>query len=257
MTLNKKKCPLNYLALKTTDGQFCIAKYEMKKGQNGEAVSRPNQTPWMNITHDEAISACKKNGKGYDLVSNHLWTLVARDIADTKINWSTRIPYSGALNIGHADTEPDRALAASFNDNLSCFETNQNCSLAVWDLQRRTHTLSNGEIIWDFAGNAAEWIKDLNDKKQIEAPQGYISNIDPFDQRYSSFGPTKKCLTNNVENYYCGLGYYWTHDVHKNAMGRSGFWKHKSAFMAGIFSLGVDVRSYRRYEFMGFRCIYR
>ena len=26
--------------------------------------------------------------------------------------------------------------------------------------ERRTHTLSNGEVIWDVAGNAWEWVKD-------------------------------------------------------------------------------------------------
>ena len=30
-----------------------------------------------------------------------------------------------------------------------------------WDSQKRTHTLSNGEVIWDMAGNVWEWTSDV------------------------------------------------------------------------------------------------
>ena len=34
--------------------------------------------------------------------------------------------------------------------------------VSTWNKQRRTHTLSNGEVIWDVSGNAWEWVKDDN-----------------------------------------------------------------------------------------------
>lgn len=252
----KKSCPDNYVFYSSEGIQVCVAKYEMKKGSGDKAVSQAAGKPWMDITHQEAILACQKNGEGYDLIDNHTWTLLARDIASNKVNWDKENPYNGSLNIGHSDAIPDEALEASIKDEESCYLKKERCDLAHWKLQRRTHQLSSGEVIWDFAGNAAEWIKDTNEKKQIEAPQKYVSLVDVKDQRYQNFGPKEQCETPQVEFNYCGLGYYWTHDVGRNGIGRSGYWKHKAPFMTGIFSLGVDVILEKRYDFMGFRCVY-
>ena len=252
----KKTCPDNDVFYSSHDVQVCVAKFEMKRSESSKAVSKASGKPWMDVTHQEAIDACKKNGEGFDLIDNKTWTLIARDIASNKVNWDKENPYHGSLNIGHSDGIPDEALDASIDDENSCYLKKEKCNLSRWNLQRRTHKLSSGEVIWDFAGNAAEWIKDTNEKKQIEAPQTYVSFTDFKDSRYMDFGPDKQCETPQVEFNYCGLGYYWTHDVGRNGIGRSGFWKHKAPFMTGIFSLGVDVILEKRYNFMGFRCVY-
>lgn len=245
-------CPANYVVFKN----ICVAKYEMKKNKDKKASSEAKNRPWVEINQKEALKACQDLGHGYDLISNAQWTEIARDISHTQSNWNTGVPFKGTLNIGHSDGVPDRALEASSNDDEACYLTGQSCSSLKWNLEKRTHKLSNGETIWDFSGNVAEWVKDINDKKQIEAPQMYVSLVDFKDVRYASFGPDQKCETPQIEYSYCGLGYYWTHDVKRNGIGRSGFWKHKSPFMTGIFSLGVDVFIDKRYPFMGFRCVY-
>ncbi len=253
-SMKTSKCPDNYLLLPNEN--ICVAKYEMKKGPDNKALSLPEGLPWNDLNHQEAILACKNNGPEYDLISNDEWTAIARNIADVPSNWNTKKPFHGKLNIGHSDGVPDRFLETSADDHNACYLTGQECSSTIWNQEKRTHVLSSGEVIWDFAGNLAEWIKEINDKKQINAPQGYIGTIDPNDSRYQKFGPLKKCESDSSGQYDCGLGFYWTNDVQKNGMGRSGFWKHNSPFMSGIFSLGVDVDINRKYNFMGFRCVY-
>ena len=44
---------------------------------DGEVVSQPNLDPHTNITYDQALSACRENGAGWDLMSNLDWAAVA------------------------------------------------------------------------------------------------------------------------------------------------------------------------------------
>ena len=39
-------CPNNYLLLETKDTRICIAKFEMKKGDDEKAISTPVGLPW-------------------------------------------------------------------------------------------------------------------------------------------------------------------------------------------------------------------
>ena len=55
------------------------------------------------------------------------------------------------------------------DDNKGCHGTEQTCDGRTWNKQRRTHTLSNGEVIWDVSGNAWEWVKDDNSDSDSDA----------------------------------------------------------------------------------------
>src|SRR5690606_37302902 len=60
----------------------------------------------------------------------------------------------------HSDSSPLSNLAADADDTKACSGTGQTCSNTVWHDQRRTHVLSNGEVIWDLGGNVGEWVND-------------------------------------------------------------------------------------------------
>jgi hypothetical protein len=54
-----------------------VAKYEMKEGLGRRALSKPDGLPWTTINLEEAAEACKRNGVGYELIPNSVWTSLA------------------------------------------------------------------------------------------------------------------------------------------------------------------------------------
>ena len=141
-------------------------KYEAKN-VGGVATSQASSSPWAYITQYDATMKCRSLGDGFNLISNDQWMTVATNIANQASNWEDGSVGSGALNRGHSDGTPYSSLAAS-TDSDACSGTGQSCSDISWDSQKRTHTLSNGEVIWDMAGNLTEWtsyvIADNSDK---------------------------------------------------------------------------------------------
>ncbi|RZA18723.1 MAG: hypothetical protein EOP10_20665, partial [Proteobacteria bacterium] len=70
------------------------------------------------------------------------------------------------MNMGHTDSNPGNACEASTDPNLAYVQTDcvpKDSTGMVW-AQKRTHSLSNGEILWDFSGNVWEWTsRDIAD----------------------------------------------------------------------------------------------
>lgn len=111
---------------------------------NGHAYSLPLQKPTVNITYDEAASACEKNGSGWHLMSNAEWAAIAL--------WSLRngtLPHGNTAS-GHDRLHPDEmgipadgytALTGSGPDTWSHDHTNDG--------------------IFDLTGNIWEWVSGL------------------------------------------------------------------------------------------------
>jgi hypothetical protein len=120
-------------------------------------------------------------GSGFQIVSNTEWQVMARNVESVASNWSGNAVGSGKINSGHNDsaisatevtnswcfgcTSPSSSLSAapnSWNDANSYFATG-NTAAAAWNTlgttpaagteQKRTHTLTNGAIVWDLGGN--------------------------------------------------------------------------------------------------------
>ena len=139
-------------------GDFCVMKMEARSN-DGQAVAQFEGNPHVSITALSAKQYCQSITMPHtscNLMSNAQWMTIARDIEATNANWSGGEVGSGSLNRGHSDGDPNNAL--SITDSTDPWDQTDPEGLATPWLQKRTHTLSNGEVIWDFAGNVNEWV---------------------------------------------------------------------------------------------------
>ena len=162
-------CPANYIlvpgsSLFGTD-EFCIMKYEAKiVGQaNGNqsysasfvAESRADGSPWANISQTNAIAEAAALGGTSHLVTEAEWLTIAHNVLSVPSNWSGGVVGgSNYIYSGHNDNSPANPIAASTTDSDGYNGTGN--SSGSGPTQRRTLTLTNGEVIWDFAGNVGE-----------------------------------------------------------------------------------------------------
>jgi hypothetical protein len=145
------------------DYNFCVFKYEATD-DGGEAESYATGGPWVDILASEAEDACGTtvyNDDNLSLISNNEWMTIARNIE----NNSSQNSFTGADELtyfyrGHTDnTDSTGASGTSLSaDLVNPYELTGNDSSNGKD-QRRTLHLSNGEVIWDFSGNVAEWVE--------------------------------------------------------------------------------------------------
>lgn len=258
-------CPANFIPVPKntavgTTADFCVSKYEMKCANDttgaacsGTPVSQAANQPWVSISQTNAKIACNALGGQYHLMTNAEWMTVARNIEATAANWSSGAVNSGALNQGHSDGTPAATLAASTDDD-ACFGTGQTCSSTTWDAQRRTHKLASGHTIWDFSGNAKDFIDWYVPTGR--AASGNASYVELNAQSagasmvLSTFQSNNTALTSGN-----GIGKYWpgTDSDGDGYAGRGGSYTNVSN-QSGIYHLdmvtSVDTR-------IGFRCAYQ
>jgi len=178
-------CPTGYIKVPGNQtynlSDFCVAKYEMKKGSDGKPISQAAEEPWVEISRTEAISACESLGSKYHLITNDERMTIARNIELVTANWSTGVVGNGYIYSGHNDIDPFNALVASTDDSDGYYGTNNTSGN-----QRRTLSLDNGNIIWDFAGNVVQWCSDSIQAKDM--PDGFDSNGIEYNDGYESDG---------------------------------------------------------------------
>jgi formylglycine-generating enzyme required for sulfatase activity/Tfp pilus assembly protein PilE len=161
-----KTCPTGFIKVpgSATYGtsDFCVMKYEAShsdatsstQGTSTIPASQPSVQPWVNISQTTAIAYAPNvaNCAGCHLITEAEWMTIAQNVLSVASNWSSGTVGSGSIYSGHNDGAPYVALAADANDsNGYSGETNTGGN------QRRTLTLTNGQVIWDLAGNVWEW----------------------------------------------------------------------------------------------------
>lgn len=249
-------CPTGYILVPgnptfgTSD--FCVAKYEMKN-VGGVATSQASGKPWVNINRNDARAKCQSLGTGYKLISNAQWQTIARNIEQVAANWQNGSVGSGALNRGHSTVSPSDSLAASSNDNDACSGTGQSCTGSTWNSLKRTHKLSNGEVIWDFSGNVSEWVNDdysslgvnpaFDSGKWIEFTSSSVGT-----NNRKLFGPSNSSWssTQAVGKVYGGSA---------GGIYRGGAWNSITANI-GIFTTYLINKAAFLNAYIGFRCVY-
>ena len=254
-------CPPGYIRVpgnslyQTKD--FCVMKYEAKTGSSTvAATTQAAGAPQAVITQPNAITACSLNGAGYGLISNAEWMTIARNIEAQLSNWTTGTAAStaigtGALYRGHSDGFTDwggaYALVAG-PDNDGYKETGN----SGFSFERRTHTLSNGEIIWDLSGNVSEWTNDTI--MGVNKPTGGFEY--PSVNNYGNLNYDLISPSNNTWDSDQAMGRYFEGELTGGpfAFIRGGTWGNSAA--AGIFALFLYSSPSATADHIGFRCVY-
>jgi len=145
-------------------------------------VSSASGSPISMISQTTSISVCSALTTSFrklprlklataQLINNNHWMTLARNIEQVTSNWSGGEVGSGYIYSGHNDGTPNAALVADTNDNNGYYLTGQTSGN-----QRRTLTLTNGEVIWDLSGNVWEWTNNTIQRK--DQPDGYLNSTD-------------------------------------------------------------------------------
>lgn len=202
---------------------FMVGQYYCGQGPDGKATIDPTRKPWVNVNYREARQACA--AAGGSLITELQWLAIAHDIATQGINWTGGKVGEGKVYMGLHKGSVDEAQPGTF--------------VSADPEERRWHQLSNGERIYDFAGNCFSLVFDDVQGDEtglttiIEA--GSISSTTaPFPARESGMG--------------------WRPDRVRDCFGgviiRGGCWF--SGVDAGVFYL-YNAWPDNRYSSVGFR----
>ncbi|BFT94626.1 hypothetical protein MNSC_06340 [Minisyncoccus archaeophilus] len=238
---------------------FQVMKYEARN-VDGKANSTPEGLPWHGITQSEAIMACSEIGA--HLITNTEWTLMARNMEMVPENWSGNAVGVGDLARGYSanityggDPFSNTGYAPYTGPG---YEYNTGGTLvgpSGMHLYRRTHFLSNGQVIWDFSGNANEWNNNNCLKGEGE---GYWydytaliqpwTNVNLLDYEREQAGPI-----GDYDEMHKGIGKYFGCDEDGNGLVRGGgYWNNGHA---GIFCLDYASLPTNNHGSLGFRCV--
>lgn len=238
-----------------TDRDFCVMKFEARSSERGgrgdsrqygriiRAESTINGDPITRVTETEAIRYCRENGPGYDLITNNEWQTIARSIEVVDRNWSRNraiIESGNRLNIGSTS-----GIRTRSDDREEEYDN--------WSYNKRFHTLSNGEKIWDFSGHLWEIVKMGDIPLQAGKYSGFVYEM-PVSLK-QLFGPQRdySILQGSTQREgRNGLGRLYV-DSFRGSLIRGGANQQN----AGIFSADTtkDSNGVARQN-VGFRCVY-
>jgi len=278
---------------------FCVMKYEAKDAGGGVAESKAADAPWTSVTQENARAYCQALGEGYHLVSEAEWMTIAENIAATPINDIDAVAGL-QLATGHTDNDPANSLAAGtdpvvsgcnlrlpLSDAANAFDAD--CQLRdnggevygysgtggnFWNdigylaggnnkSQLRVHALSNGNTVWDIAGNVWEWtdaIISQVDQPGISNDGGAgVGNWGEWNVAYYLTGAAANSRppddgwtgANGIGRLYT-YGRDETATTTYRAFLRGGNWTDTS--YAGVFALNLNNSPAHSYSSIGFRC---
>lgn len=203
---------------------FQVAQYISSQGQADIPVSVADAMPWTNINYHEARKACAD--AGYELLAETRALAISYDISQQDINWTGGKVGKGDIFQGIHQGNVSKPQPGTYVSN----EANE----------RRWHELSNGERIYDFAGNCFSWVFD-DVQGEADGMTGKIAP-DSISLTTAPYKSKKKGMGWRPEG-----GANWSGD----ALIRGGYWLSGSG--AGVFYL-IYGRPGRRSGFVGFRC---
>lgn len=239
---------------------FYVMKYQAKNDGSNNAVSVAAGTPWVNISQRDAMDKSRAIGSKYHLLTEAEWMTIATNILFVDSNWTGGAVGSGQLYQGHTDNNPSNALAASSDDGQGYFGTGNSATDAVGSgrEQRRTFTLSNGEVIWDIAGNVWEWTCawiNQNEQPSVASITDGSANWRQYTainqyKGYAYLNPTNRGWTSSQ-----GLGQIYSYS-NSTSTSQYGFLRggvYNAGTLAGIFALNLSLGPTGAVSDAGFR----
>lgn len=210
------------------DGQvvpsFRVGQYHCAKGADGKAVVSRTLRPWVNIDYDDARAACQASG--YQLITETRALAIAWDIVRQDINWTGGKAGKGSVYQG------------LHKGNVNCAQAGDYESPDPEE--RRWHQLSNGEKIYDVAGNIWTWVFNDVLGDEVGICLGIIAKDSISLQ--APYPSMKK-----------GMGYIPAPgDYSDAAFLRGGYWNDGAN--SGPFTLYLGNGRSGPYASIGFRC---
>jgi hypothetical protein len=220
------------------------------------------------------------NKSGFQLISNTEWQVVARNIESTPSNWSGDAFGSGKLNKGISNgslsaSSYSRGWAFSVGasnpilDSDPYFATSHSTSVD-WNQQglnppldsdqKRTHRLSNGQLIWDFSGNVFQWVSDARSELGIPVADEPFASVSTW-HTFNNAGANRFSTTFNLIFGSLGISDL-QHATEKNlgelfggsggliARGGEKGYGESGLYATKLFPSGTG------HQTVGFRCIY-
>jgi hypothetical protein len=201
------------------------------QGSSATPISAPSVQQWVNVSQTTAIAVAPNvaNCIGCHLITEAEYLTIAQNVLSVGTNWSTGIVGSGYIYSGHNDNAPANALVAGTDDNNGYYgETNTGGN------QRRTLTLTNGQVIWDLSGNVYQWTQGTTTGNQPGVlGGGYTWRNYTSVTTHGTLSPDPFPATTGVSgasswNSSSGIGqiYSSTDDSSLRSFARGGYWNY-------------------------------
>ena len=209
------------------DPYILVAAYQAANVE-GMAVSQPSRLPWVSINYDNARSACRASGPGFDIISNLDWAVVAL--------WCMANRFQPAGNTTSSAALPTGSGGAPWNHN--------NLQLGIADM----------------VGNVWEWCSGLqarNRRVWLSLNNGLTEDVNLIDSGFNL--PTsrtwstvndagapdllKQSLVVPASGGMAPSGRLYASTIAEGVAFRGGFWGNGPS--AGLAALGLSgARSY-------------
>jgi Tfp pilus assembly protein PilE len=177
--VSSQNCPTGFILVPGSPtygtNNFCVMKYEAKQvGSSNVPISQAAGLPWVNISQitATAVSPSVVGCTGCHLITEAEWMTIAQNVLSVPSNWSGGVVGNGYIYSGHNDSAPSNTLSVPTNDSDGYNGTGNFAgdtgitNSMVGNTQKRTLTLTNGQVIWDFSGNVWEWTSGTSTNNQ-------------------------------------------------------------------------------------------
>lgn len=212
-------------------------------------VSSEDGHPWRRMANTGGAAACQTLGANYDLISNPEWMAIARNVEIVPGNWSGNNVGDGCLfrgNVGLAD-------ACGVNEGGVASGSGRD--------SKNSLTLTNGEVIWDFAGNVTEAVDwELSRASVEDMPNTCGTSSSELTSMACAGGDVVDAEYNSTNGSYTtaqGIGAYVNEIAFFQSLNprRGGHYAHGTN--GGAFTISTGYFTGVGIDHAGFRCVYR